>query len=299
LAAYYEWNQGNLERARALAEDAQRDGIVTSTLNPFSPYMNAVAFEMTAGNHARALEIANNTRTELDTVDDPYAQASFLGSIANFEAMAGQFEQARADAERAAELARESRNVAVMATSHHGLAWALQRDDPAAALAAAEQYIDLYHEFDIAVGAASSVMALAGGLRARLGDDTGALELLHEAVTLARDQGVRPQLAAALDWTLSPLLRTGRPDVAAVFLGALTVGALVDVGNWPGVAAARARSLGRVRKVLGDTKTDELVVRGGAMSYDALADYAIRNLDSQTDAIQQASPDHALRNARR
>jgi hypothetical protein len=41
------------------------------------------------------------------------------------------------------------------------------------------------------------------------------------------------------------------------------------------------RSLDRVRSVLGDAKTDELVARGGAMSYDALADYAIRNLDPQ------------------
>ena len=134
-------------------------------------------------------------------------------------------------------------------------------------------------------------MALAGGLRARLGDDTGALELLHEAVALARDQGVRPQLAAALDWSLSPLRRTGRPDVAATFLGALTDGPLADVGNFPGVADARSRSLDRVRGVLGDTKTDELVAHGGAMSYDALADYAIRNLDSDTPAAEARRTD--------
>jgi predicted ATPase/class 3 adenylate cyclase len=282
LASYYEWNQGHMDRARALTEDARRDGIVVSTVNPFIPYVHAVTLEMTTGNHARALEIANDTRAELDTVDSPYAQASFLGGIANFEAMGGQLEQARDDAERALELAGQSGNVMVMAIAQHGLARALQRDDPAAALAAAEKYLDLYRGFDIAAGAASSVMALAGGLRARLGDDPGALELLHEALTVARDQGVRPQLAAALDWTLSPLLRTGRPEVVAIFLGALTDGPLADVGHWPGVAAARSRSLDRVRSVLGDAKTDELVARGGAMSYDALVDYAIRNLDPQT-----------------
>ena len=134
-------------------------------------------------------------------------------------------------------------------------------------------------------------MALAGGLRARLGDDTGALELLYEAVTLARDQGLRPQLAAALDWALSPLLRTGSSDVAATFLGSLTRGALADVGNFPGVAAARSHSLDRVRSVLGDAKTDELVAHGGAMSYDALADYAIRNLDSDTVAAEARRTD--------
>jgi predicted ATPase/class 3 adenylate cyclase len=283
LASYYEWNQGDMGRARTLSEAARRDGIVTSTLSPFAPYTHAVAYEMAAGNHARALEIADDTRGALDTVDSPYAQAHFLGGIANFEAMAGRYEQARADAERALELARQSGNVAVIATAHHALAWALQRDDPAAALAAAEQYIDLYRAVRVGAGAASSVLALAGGLRARLGDDTDALDLLHEAVVLARDQGLRPQLAAALDWSLSPLLRTGRPEVAATFLGALINGSLADVGNFPGVAAARTHSLERVRSVLGDPKTDELVARGGAMSYEALADDTIRILGSQTD----------------
>ena len=122
------------------------------------------------------------------------------------------------------------------------------------------------------------MMALAGGLRARLGDDIGALELLHEAVTLGRDQGVRPQLAAALDFALALLVRTGRPEVAATFFGALTGGSLADVGNFPGVAAARSRSLERVGDVLGD-QTDTLVARGAAMSYDELTEYAIRQLD--------------------
>ena len=92
-------------------------------------------------------------------------------------------------------------------------------------------------EFDIDACAASSVLALAGGLRARLGDDPGALELLHDAVVVGRDQGARPQLAAALDWALSPLIRTGRPDVAATFLG----------GAHPG-RARRRRQLPRRRR---------------------------------------------------
>jgi predicted ATPase/class 3 adenylate cyclase len=291
LAAYHAWNQGNMEGARVLAEEARRDGIVPSTPNPFLPFMHSVVFEMTAGNHARAFEIANDTRTDLDTVDNPYAQALFLGGIANFEAMAGQLEQARADAERAFVLARKSSNVGATAVAHYGRAWALQGDDPAAALAAAEQYLDLYRQFDIGAGAASAVMALAGGLRARLGDDPGALELLREAVTLARDQGLRPQFAAALDWALSPLRRTGRPDVAAVLLGVLIHGPLADVGNFPGVAAARTRTLDGVRNILGDTKTDELVARGSAMSYDALVEYAIDNLHSPSArACEDAMP---------
>jgi hypothetical protein len=102
--------------------------------------------------------------------------------------MAGRVELARAIAEEAVKRARQLGNVNLLAAAYNGTAWALQRCDPPAALAAAEQYLDLYGELDIDVGP-GSVMALAGGLRARLGDDIGGLELLHEAVRVSRDQG--------------------------------------------------------------------------------------------------------------
>ena len=279
VAAYYEWNQGRVEHARRLTQAAMRDGIISTTVNPLAPFQAAVAFEMTAGNHARALEIADYVRAELDAVDNLFAKSYMLGSCATFEAMAGRIDDARADAERVVELARRSSNRSLLANAHHATAWAFQRDDPAAALAAAEQYLDLNRQFDTGAFSASTVMALAGGLRARLGDDSGALELLHQAVVVGRDQGVRPQLAAGLDWALSPLIRAGRPDVAATFLGGLTRGALAGVGNFPGVDAARARTLDRVRAVLGDDQTDELVARGATMSYDELVEYALDHLD--------------------
>jgi predicted ATPase/class 3 adenylate cyclase len=279
VAANYEWNQGRVECARNLAHAAMRDGIIAPTVNPFAPYQAAVTFEMTAGNHARALEIADDARAEFDAIDNLYARSFVLSGIAMFEAMAGRIDDARADAEGAVELARRSGNRNVLANAHHATAWAIQRDDPAAALAAAEQGLDLYRQFDLHSFAASSVMALAGGLRARLGDDPGALELLHDAVVVGRDQGARPQLSAGLDWALSPLTRTGRPDVAATFLGALTRGALAGAGNFPPVDAARGRILERVRAVLGDDQTDELVARGATMSYDELVQYAIHHLD--------------------
>jgi hypothetical protein len=128
----------------------------------------------------------------------------------------------------------------------------------------------------------ASALSMAGGLRARQRDDARALVLLHEAVVLPRDQGLRPQFAAALDWTLSPLFRAGSADVAATFLGALTAGALAEAGAWPGVAEARARSLERVHGVLGDDGETH-VARGAAMSYDDLVEYAIRHLEPRTE----------------
>ncbi len=117
------------------------------------------------------------------------------------------------------------------------------------------------------------------GSGSALGDPNGALELLREAVVAARDLGARPQLSATLDWSLSPLVRVGRPEPAAMLVGALTRGALADVGNFPLVAAARARTLERVRAELGNDSTDRLVAEGATMTYDEIINYALQHLE--------------------
>jgi predicted ATPase/class 3 adenylate cyclase len=278
LAGYYHWRLGHGEEGRTLAEAAMRDGIVAGTLNPLEPHIAAVVFEMAAGNHARALEIVEQIHSALNTIDDPFVEASARSGIASFQAMAGRTDQARADADRALELARRIQNQFLLLSAYHATAWAYQRDDPATALAASEEFLRIYRQTNIDRRSAGSLLALAGGLRARLDDNIGALDHLHEAALLDRDQGTRPQLAGALDWALSPLLRTGQPDVVATFLGALTRGVLAQVSNFPGVNAARARTLERVREVLGNA-TDELVSRGAAMSFDEVVDYALHHLD--------------------
>ena len=273
-AAHAEWNLGHIERARELAHEALEPGIVASTIDPLAAFTAVVVFEMAAGNTARALELADVTRAAADLVENAFSQAAALASIANFEAMAGQFDQARADAERAVGIARRTENVAAIAVSQHAIAWAFQHEDPERALAAAEAFIGYFHEFGVGAGSAASALSMAGGLRARQRDDEAALALLYESVMLARDQGLRPQLAAALDWSLSPLFRSNRADVAATFLGALTGGALERVGTWPGVAEARARSLERARSALGD-EVDTYVAQGSAMGYDDFVAYAV------------------------
>ena len=109
--------------------------------------------------------------------------------------------------------------------------------EPTLALLAAEQYLATYRNFcTFGQGVSGAVLSLFGGLRWRLGDSDGALEDLRAAVVMTRDQGRRPQLAAALDWSLGALRSVGRLDAAAVLVGALNDGALTDMGNFPLVA---------------------------------------------------------------
>ena len=122
------------------------------------------------------------------------------------------------------------------------------------------------------------LLALAAGLRARLGDDHGALPALHDAMVIARDDGTLPQAAAALGFALNPLCRTGQQEVAATLIGALERGALAPVAGFPGTAGSRARTLARIQDDLGVEKTDQLVAHGAAMTHDELFAYAIAAL---------------------
>jgi predicted ATPase/class 3 adenylate cyclase len=276
LASYYEFNQGRPERARALADDARRDGVIALSSEPFMAHQVTGYVEILTGHPQRALEVMNEARDMLDTVNDPFAAAQFLISASTYESLAGEVEVARADAEQAIELARRLNNPRLRREGQHALAWALQRDEPDAALRALEPILDPLHHRALV---ASSSLALAGGLRARLGDPEGAIPLLRDAVIMSRDHGARPSLAAALDWSLSPLVKLGRPEPAATLVGALTGGPLAEVSAVPLGHGARVRTLERIRTALGDETTDTLVADGAAMTYDELVQYAIRHLD--------------------
>jgi tetratricopeptide (TPR) repeat protein len=282
-AAEFEMNQGRPEQARAFAQAALRDGLIATTLNPVAAFSRLGFIEMSTGDYRHALELLNEAKSALANIDNPRAEVRLLGGLASFESMGGQDEQARRDAERALESARRSQNPSALAIAYFATAWALQRDDPAGALTAAQQCIDLYHH-GYPAGAGLGVLALAGGLRARLGDPVGALDYLHEAVVVARDQGTRPQLAAALDWALSPLVKLGRLEPAATFVGVLTAGALAEVDRFPGVDTARARILDRVSKELGGQITHAYVDRGATMPYDAVVEHALLDLEPPFDA---------------
>jgi tetratricopeptide (TPR) repeat protein len=248
---------------------------VTTINNPLAPHMALVAFEMTAGNHAKAFELADEARAHLDEIDNDFEFSRFLAGLSAFEAMAGRLDAARVDSERALQTAQRLGNQHLLAAALNGRAWALQRDDPEGALALAEEFVELHRKSGVQRNTVSGLTALAAGLRSRLGDDQGALPLLRDAVVIARDDGTRPQAAGALSFALNPLCRTGRPEVAATLIGGLEAGALALVAGFPGSAEARARTLARIHDALGQEETDALVTRGTSMTYDELMHYAI------------------------
>jgi predicted ATPase/class 3 adenylate cyclase len=279
LASYHEMNRGNPERARVLANDALRDGVLVGSPFPFLPHENLAFVEILTGNQKRAREILTVARDSLGMIDDHYLEAHLLSVCAAYFGLAGDVDQARADGERSLELARGLGNRTLIAEVSTTLAYAIQRDQPEAALRSLELGIETLRE-GWGTSTGSAALALAGGIKARLGDEVGALRYLHGAVTVSRDQGARPSMAAALDWSLRVLVRMERPDTAAVFVGALTAGALSEVSDYP-ISSPRTRDriLGRVRETLGGDATQALVDRGAAMTYEEIVDFAVEQLE--------------------
>jgi tetratricopeptide (TPR) repeat protein len=211
--------------------------------------------------------------------DAPYVEASFLSAAGTYLALLGRYDDARECSERAVDLAREIGSRALLVHALSSLAWSLQRADPETAIARLDELLEV-NDDDRFSGIQCTARALRGGLKARLGDQDEAFAMLHQAALIARDEGVRPQLGAVLDWAVLALVRTGRPDVAVVFLGILTHGALSDVSNYLLTGDyARDQALERLRSVIGDdTEVDALVARGAAMSYDEMVTYALEQL---------------------
>jgi predicted ATPase/class 3 adenylate cyclase len=290
LAAFDQWYRGDLDQARHLAELTLDGGIEAVIEHPLDPLGSLVTFEMTAGNESRAFELAAAARTHFERVNSEWNELALIGGLAAFEAMAGQLEAARADSDRALQLARRLGNQHLLASAFNGRAWALRRDDPEGALAAAEEFLEIYRRSGLQRSTLPGLMALAASVRARLGDDEGALTLLRDAITVCRDDGVRPQAAAALGFALNPLCHTGRPDAAAILIGGLDRGALAAAANFPGTADSRARTLARIRDTLGQDKTDQLVDQGASMTYDELIAYAFAALGQPADHAGEVGP---------
>jgi predicted ATPase/class 3 adenylate cyclase len=275
LASYHELNRGRADRGLELARLSMRDGIVWEAILPSFPLQNLIFVELMVGHREEANALIDEGRAEFANAA-PYVEAAFLSSGGTYLALLGRYDDARVASERAVALARRLGSQPILVHGLSSLAWSLQRADPEAALACIDELLVLNADNEFS-GVMCTALALAGGLHARLGDQDEAFASLHRAALIARDEGVRPQLGSVLDWSVLPLLRTGRPDVAVVFLGILTEGALADVSNYLLTGAySRQFALDRLRPEVDDF--DALVDRGAGMSYDEVVDYVLEQL---------------------
>ena len=169
---------GDYERAQRLALDALRDGLPSDCPVPAPAYSALATVELSSGRPEEAVSVVRRGLDDLENaVDGDQCQASIFHSLISvFSMYSGDIATALAEADEALRLAQLVENPSASATALWALGKALLRADPAAALAAYEDYIVLARS-----GAKSAILGWSlgdvGWLKARAGDRRGALRV--------------------------------------------------------------------------------------------------------------------------
>ena len=180
------------------------------------------AVELSNGRPEEALSVVRRGLDDLENAGEgDHCKASIFHSLISvFSTYSGDIATtARAEADEALRLARLAANPSASATALWALGKALLRADPAAALAAYEDYIVLARS-----GAKSAILGWSlgdvGWLKARAGDRRGALRAARDGIRHDLRSGNRTMLAGTLCRTKLALVELGYPEPAAVLAGA-------------------------------------------------------------------------------
>ena len=198
------------------------------------------------------------------------------GLVAVFRWMSGEHRAAIELADNTLRAARPIGSPTLTATALYYLAYTLQDDDPARAVACLREGIDVCDQ--LLWGSMKGIcMMLLTGVEAKHGDPIVALESSRSAVRHFAEIGNRIQTGFTLKISATAFRRVGHPDVAAILLG------WVDQQPQRGTAgeegAMYERQQAETRDELGAERYDVLNARGAAMSYDEIVEYALRQAD--------------------
>jgi predicted ATPase len=283
-AAYYaHQGRGDLETGRALAIQGAAEGLadLSGTVHALTETTLAMSY-MATGEEAMLREVVADAHRGLDAIGgDAYARSALHSAFATMLLTVGDVVGAKQEADAGMKIARQLANPTCLTLAHFAFGWAWSNDDPDAALAAFDQSIALTRAgaLDGAYGAALCQAAL---IRARKGDERGAVEGLREAIAYSHDVGDRVNFSNAVNRGTEIVGRLGHAELSAVFggivagqfLGTSLIYELRGSESWEHEAV-----LDHVREELGDDAFAAATARGQAMSYDDIVAFALGELD--------------------
>jgi hypothetical protein len=264
---------------------------MASNLDPTSTslgawgYGAAVLVAMFRGDLDRSRELIAKATARAQ--ESGWDQVMIRANSVIVEILAGNLVVARAQADEQLALARTTQNPTSLAMALYVCGWASMHDDPRAALQAFDDSIAL-----IRAGATDMVLAHAlirsAALRARDGDPRAPVAL-RDAVLYAHEIGSKSTIVWILDvavWTLADL---DAADPAAILAGFLDAGTVMELIPAAGAELqARTRSRERLSDLLGDTRYDQLAVRGARTPYEELIPYLCEEIDELIHQTEDA-----------
>jgi hypothetical protein len=285
-AAVNAFVRGDLRRGRQLSDEALQ-GVRVSP-HPGRIYSASFIFvnpqrltqEVTAG-----VQVLDEVGAELWE----YAQVHV--SAAGMAAALGNVELALQEVPVALEISRRIGNPTLLALVLYALGLASWQSDPSGALAALEEHVQIVratrHEVLM-----PRVLALLAQLRARSSDLPAAVQTLREALQRAHMNGDRPAMAVCLVRGTVVMAAGGDLESAAIFLGAVTDGALARLGALPSSELPTHNEfVTSLRSQLGDDHYTAATARGAAMTYEQASAFALAVIEGLQRDERPASND--------
>jgi predicted ATPase/class 3 adenylate cyclase len=271
---------GDIETAAELANGALREGIPPDCPAPMTVPTVLAMVETYGGRFTEAIRMLRDPIPSLEAADDRFGLSSMYSTLAVVERFAGHDAAARTDAEHAVDLGRRINSPHALSLALFSLGGAVERTDPATALASYEECIAL-----VQAGAGGRVVlvgALDGlaQLRAAAHDPVGALEALRMALAHAVETGNLSSVSGSLQRALALLVDLDQAELAAALAGASAQGALATLGLLTEEEQRNERSaIDAARIRIGVNDYDRAFTRGAAMAPDDVVAYALRELD--------------------
>jgi tetratricopeptide (TPR) repeat protein len=223
-----------------------------------------------------AKELMEQAVAAADRDGDEAIRVTSRTNLAIFLWSSGEHQAAIELAESALRGARSIGNPGRTALALYALAYTLQDDDPARAVACLREQIDASDQlrWNSATGACWMLLCR---VEANHGDPTAALESARTAIRYLAETGNRIMTVFALKHSANAFRQAGHPDVAAILLG------WVDQQPQRGTAGEEGEMYERqqteTRDELGPDEYDALTARGAAMSYDEIVEYTLQQAD--------------------
>jgi predicted ATPase/DNA-binding SARP family transcriptional activator len=275
--------RGDYGVAHALALDALCDGLPPDCPVPGPAHSALAATELRSGRPEEAQRVMRRGLGELETVaaGDAFKLSEFHSLVSTFARLCGDIATARAEADEALRLAGRVGSPSALAMALWASGKASLRADPAAAVVALEDYIDLARG-GAKIADMGAALADVAWLKARDGDHLGALGAARDSVLHEIRSGNRAMLAIALYRTRLALVELGYSEPAAVLTGVETEGPFAEwdvFGNAEPETRDRELALHTLRAALGPEQYARAFARGAAMTYDEVVEYTVGELE--------------------
>jgi predicted ATPase len=288
-AAFSAQGRNDVDAMRRLTEAALRDGVPADCPGAVWAFIAIAANHSMNGDFAASIRTIEDAEAALTAAGDSPRGLSFLYSAAaNFHNLLGDYDAARADADRSLDAARRSKNPTATASAQFARAVALAHVDPIEAARALDESLEVGRR-GTSGGLLGFALARRSVLRADVGDFAGARRDAREAVRHGHERGDRPMLSSALECSVAVLHAMGRDEAAAVLAGALLAG--VATGMPRSVTGGLVADLGvagaldEARAALGEAEYLTALGRGGEMSLDETVAYVFSVLDVAALAV--------------